>query len=315
MPLEIRQLLLDAEIAQGRNDDGLDDVSDIVVVGEFRVVSDGVDGDCLAQASLFAAFAELVSTYGEDAVAKFVEWMADPQSNTDHTAEAFALVPADLTRTISLRHTVDMVRVAMEYFEQVVPLLARSEEQLTALTVGILRYSRDLAFAAASGYANAAEARGSWDARMEASVVDAVVRGDTGPELMSRAAALNWDTTAPATVVVGTPPPDRVELAGAGAAQHVAQGPEGLVDQHQAQGVHRIEVPVERRRGDAGLPGHLAQAQRGKTALGQQVQRGVEDGAPGGLLALIARGGRLGCADARIRPRTRLFEARRAALM
>src|SRR5205823_9532736 len=34
---------------------------------------DGIDGDCLAQASLFAAFAELVATYGEDAVAKFVE--------------------------------------------------------------------------------------------------------------------------------------------------------------------------------------------------------------------------------------------------
>ncbi len=31
---------------------------------------DGVDGDCLAQASLFAALAELVTTYGEDAVAK-----------------------------------------------------------------------------------------------------------------------------------------------------------------------------------------------------------------------------------------------------
>jgi hypothetical protein len=34
---------------------------------------DGVDGDCLAQASLFAALAELVKTYGEDAVAAFVE--------------------------------------------------------------------------------------------------------------------------------------------------------------------------------------------------------------------------------------------------
>ncbi len=34
---------------------------------------DGIDGDCLAQASLFTAFAELVATYGEDAVAKFVE--------------------------------------------------------------------------------------------------------------------------------------------------------------------------------------------------------------------------------------------------
>ncbi|MBR0696766.1 hypothetical protein [Bradyrhizobium lablabi] len=37
---------------------------------------DGVDGDCLAQASLFAALAELVSTYGEDAVAKFTEGLA-----------------------------------------------------------------------------------------------------------------------------------------------------------------------------------------------------------------------------------------------
>jgi hypothetical protein len=34
---------------------------------------DGVDGDCLAQASLFTALAELISTYGEDAVVKFVE--------------------------------------------------------------------------------------------------------------------------------------------------------------------------------------------------------------------------------------------------
>jgi hypothetical protein len=34
---------------------------------------DGVDGDCLAQASLFTAFAELVGTYGEEAVAIFVE--------------------------------------------------------------------------------------------------------------------------------------------------------------------------------------------------------------------------------------------------
>lgn len=34
---------------------------------------EGIDGDCLAQASLFAALAELVATYGEDAVATFAE--------------------------------------------------------------------------------------------------------------------------------------------------------------------------------------------------------------------------------------------------
>ena len=38
-----------------------------------EALHDGIDGDCLAQASLFTAFAELVGTYGEDAVAKFVE--------------------------------------------------------------------------------------------------------------------------------------------------------------------------------------------------------------------------------------------------
>ncbi|QLL05600.1 PucR family transcriptional regulator [Mycobacterium vicinigordonae] len=164
------------------------------------------------EASQRASVALVVQT----AVVNFVEWMQDPHSNVSYTAQAFELVPQDLTRRIALRHTVDMVRVTMEFFEEVVPLLARSEEQLTALTVGILKYSRDLAFTAATAYADAAEARGAWDSRMEASVVDAVVRGDTGPELLSRAAALNWDTTAPATVVVGTPAPGRDGAAEAG---------------------------------------------------------------------------------------------------
>ncbi len=157
------------------------------------------------EASQRASVALVVQT----AVVNFVEWMQDPHSNVRYTAQAFELVPQELTRRIALRQSVDMVRVTMDFFEEVVPLLARSEEQLTALTVGILKYSRDLAFSFASAYADAAEARGTWDSRMEASVVDAVVRGDTGPELLSRAATLNWDTTAPATVVVGTPAPGR----------------------------------------------------------------------------------------------------------
>ena len=37
---------------------------------------DGVDEDCLAQASLFAAFNELVTTYGEEATAVFAEGLA-----------------------------------------------------------------------------------------------------------------------------------------------------------------------------------------------------------------------------------------------
>jgi len=46
---------------------------------------EGVDGDCLAQASLFAALAELVSTYGEDAVAKFVEGLSARVRNGEYS--------------------------------------------------------------------------------------------------------------------------------------------------------------------------------------------------------------------------------------
>jgi len=38
---------------------------------------DGLDGDCMAQAALFAAFTELVATYGEDAVAEYATSLAD----------------------------------------------------------------------------------------------------------------------------------------------------------------------------------------------------------------------------------------------
>jgi hypothetical protein len=37
---------------------------------------DGIDGDCLAQACLFTAFAEFVTTYGEEAVARYAEGLA-----------------------------------------------------------------------------------------------------------------------------------------------------------------------------------------------------------------------------------------------
>ena len=38
---------------------------------------DGLDADCMAQAALFAAFTELVATYGEDAVADYAATLPD----------------------------------------------------------------------------------------------------------------------------------------------------------------------------------------------------------------------------------------------
>jgi transposase len=37
---------------------------------------DGVDGECMAQACLFVALSELVTTYGEDAAARYADGLA-----------------------------------------------------------------------------------------------------------------------------------------------------------------------------------------------------------------------------------------------
>ncbi|MGB7259280.1 MAG: hypothetical protein ACRECC_13880 [Pseudolabrys sp.] len=48
---------------------------------------DGIDGDCLAQACLFAAFAEFVTTYGEEAAANFAEGLGIRIRNGEFSVE------------------------------------------------------------------------------------------------------------------------------------------------------------------------------------------------------------------------------------
>jgi hypothetical protein len=49
---------------------------------------EGIDGDCLAQACLFAALAEFVTTYGEEAAARFAEGLATRIRNGEFTIPA-----------------------------------------------------------------------------------------------------------------------------------------------------------------------------------------------------------------------------------
>jgi DNA-binding PucR family transcriptional regulator len=74
------------------------------------------------------------------------------------------------------------------------------------LRESILHYSREIAFAAADVYARAAEARGLWDARLEALAVDSILSGEYDQELPSRIAALGWLGHGEVAVVVGTSP-------------------------------------------------------------------------------------------------------------
>jgi DNA-binding PucR family transcriptional regulator len=138
-------------------------------------------------------------------VANFVAWLGERGESIRLTAEAFRIAPHDLAQRLSLRQTVDLVRIATDVFEHQLPPLAADEAERHALVEGILRFGREIAFAAATVYAGAAETRGAWDARQEALVVDAVVRGETDHALVSRASALGWDAAAALRVVVGSP--------------------------------------------------------------------------------------------------------------
>jgi hypothetical protein len=48
---------------------------------------DGIEDDCMAQACLFAALAELVSTYGEAAAAQFANGLSDRIRNGEFSLE------------------------------------------------------------------------------------------------------------------------------------------------------------------------------------------------------------------------------------
>ncbi|TCO47968.1 PucR family transcriptional regulator [Actinocrispum wychmicini] len=144
----------------------------------------------------------------QSGVAGFTAWLKDESEALRLTTDAFRAAPRDLSRWISLRQTVELVRVALQVFERQVPDLAADATERAVLSEAVLRYSREVAFASAMSYASAAEARGAWDARLEALVVDGIVRGDAEEALISRAAALGWDPESEATVLVGNRPSD-----------------------------------------------------------------------------------------------------------
>src|SRR6185295_15441133 len=147
-----------------------------------------------------------VGLVAQAGIAAFIAWYRDPSETPQVSADVFGTAPRELTRSISLVQTLDLVRSVVDVVEDdVAQLAAPGEEQ--NLREAVLRYSREIAFAAAQVYAEAAEARGAWDARLEGLVVDAVLRGEADDSMQSRATALGWGSTTRVAAVVGSTPP------------------------------------------------------------------------------------------------------------
>ncbi|MGL5406304.1 MAG: PucR family transcriptional regulator [Propionibacteriaceae bacterium] len=129
----------------------------------------------------------------------FVTWF---QGGDVSPVSIFNAAPRIVMRRVSLAQTVELVRTTIDVFESQAKLVVANDD-IPVIEKAILLYSREVAFAAASVYAKAAEVRGGWDARLEALVVDAIVRNDTDETVISRASTLGWQSAENVVVVIG----------------------------------------------------------------------------------------------------------------
>lgn len=140
-------------------------------------------------AALSASDRAEVGLVVQRAVAHLADWLHDEDGG--QARDAFTEAPRHLARSVSLKQAVQLVRLAVDAVEDHLASLATGTE-LALLQSAVLRYSRELAFAAAEAYAAYAEARGSLDARAEAALVAELVRGPLRSAALSRAQALGW---------------------------------------------------------------------------------------------------------------------------
>lgn len=138
-----------------------------------------------------------VGLVAQAGITSFVSWFKDPKSQPWVAADVFGVAPRELLRSISLQETLQLIRVVVQVVED------RVVQEDDTLREAVLLYSREIAFSAADVYARAAEARGLWDARLEALVVDSILSGENEEELASRIAALGWRAGGAVCALIG----------------------------------------------------------------------------------------------------------------
>src|SRR3954462_8205592 len=129
-----------------------------------------------------AAQRSWVMLVAQAGIASLVEWCRNPEHPPRLTGEVFGAAPRELMHAVPLKRSVDLIKVTVEVVEDRVEQVAEPGDA-ERLLLTVLQFSREIAFAAAHVYASFAENRGAWDARLEALVVDALVRGDRSEEV------------------------------------------------------------------------------------------------------------------------------------
>ena len=134
-------------------------------------------------------------------IKSFIDWYRHDEASSPISAEVFGVAPREMAGEISLEQTVAMIRLSIIVVDENLDGLLGEDAQDARGALN--RYAREFAFATAEVYARAAEQRGAWDARLEALVVDSLLRGEDDETISSRASALGWDSAGNVLVMTG----------------------------------------------------------------------------------------------------------------
>ena len=98
--------------------------------------------------SLSAEDRSWVGLVAQAGITSFLDWFGGDQAQPAVTADVFGTAPRELTRSISLAQTLDLIRTVIHVVErEIADLAAPGEGDLAREAV--LRYSREVAFSAA----------------------------------------------------------------------------------------------------------------------------------------------------------------------
>lgn len=134
-------------------------------------------------------------------IKSFIDWYRHDEADSPISAEVFGVAPREMAGEVTLQQTVAMVRLSINVVDENLDDLLGTDAESARSALN--RYAREIAFATAEVYAKAAEQRGAWDARLEALVVDSLLRGEGDETISSRASALGWDDRGHVVVMMG----------------------------------------------------------------------------------------------------------------
>lgn len=140
------------------------------------------------------------------AIEDYLAWATQPKPvksreeiNADHL---FSIAPIETARAISLSNVLEDTRTVVKVISENISLIAPEGKERDYYEA-VLYYSREVAFSAASVYAEVAETRSRWMAREEGLVINSLLDHNLDLSLQSRMSIYGWDNGTRFFSVVG----------------------------------------------------------------------------------------------------------------